>query len=223
MSRPIDLTGRRFGRLTVIARAENSKDGRASWLCICDCGNKCIVVGDKLRRGEKKSCGCMMREWQHMSHSSHGLSDSKLYRIWRSMRGRCKNPGVLCYKDYGGRGIKVCDEWESSFIAFLAWAVQAGYQDGLTIDRIDVNGDYSPQNCRWATRLEQSRNKRNSRFLEFQGERKTLSEWAEITGIPLNLISGRYTRGWSAERIFCEPIHSDCRNHRRKSKPEPRG
>lgn len=195
MSRPIDLTGQRFGRLVVIGRVENSTDGRARWTCACDCGNKCVVVGTKLRSGEKKSCGCLMREWQHTSHSSHGMSDSRLYSIWRSMRNRCKNPGDRHYKDYGGRGIKVCNEWESSFTAFLTWAVQAGYQDGLTIDRIDVNGDYSPQNCQWATRLEQSRNKRNSRLLELCGETKTLSEWAEITGVSLNLISGRYTRG----------------------------
>ena len=188
------------------------------WLCRCDCGNECIAGSYELRNGLKKSCGCLMTEWLHSPHLTHGMASSRLYSIWRSMRDRCERPGNTQYANYGGRGIAVCPEWQASFEAFAEWAVQNGYREDLTIDRKDVCGNYCPENCRWATRLEQSRNRRCARFLTYQGEMRPLWEWAELTGIPFNLISSRMARGWPAERIFREPIHTECKNHRSKNK-----
>lgn len=216
MSRLIDLTGQRFGRLSVIERSQrNRKAGHAMWVCLCDCGQLCEVDGYRLRHGLTKSCGCLMLEWLHTPHRTHGQSDSRLYSIWRSMKGRCNCPTNKAHVDYGGRGICVCPEWDKAFEAFAAWALASGYRDDLTIDRIDVNAGYSPENCRWATAKEQGRNKRYNRKLHYLGEEKTLGEWAEETGVPVNLISSRFERGWSAERIFNEPVHEECRNHRK--------
>lgn len=213
--RLIDLTGQRFGRLIVLKRSFSSrKAGHAMWLCRCDCGNTCIKGSYELRQGLVRSCGCLMREWQETSHSTHGMSDSRLYRIWRGMKDRCYRRENVCYAYYGGRGIKVCDEWASSFEVFVKWALQSGYDAALTLDRIDVDGDYCPENCKWATRLDQAQNRRCIRLLTYQGETKPLWEWAEITGVPVSLISGRVSRGWPAERIFTEPVHVNCRNHR---------
>ena len=215
MSRLIDLPGSKFGRLTVVERsAKSRKAGHAMWTCLCDCGTFCEVDSYALRHGLTRSCGCLMREWQNASHCTHGKSGSRLYSIWLGMRDRCNRPGNKYYGHYGGRGIKVCFAWDTSFEAFSDWADQAGYNDSLTIDRIDVNGDYCPENCRWATVVEQGRNKRYNRKLQYRGEEKTLGEWAEETGIPIALISSRFSRGWNAERIFNEPVHEECRHHK---------
>lgn len=216
MTKPIDLTGQRFGRLSVIARDRNSSDGRARWMCQCDCGSICVVLGLSLRNGMTRSCGCLMRECQH-GHFTHGKSYERIYQIWKGMRARCNHQLNRAYGDYGGRGICVCKEWDSSFRAFFAWAMESGYKDDLTIDRIDPDGNYEPENCRWADRTAQSRNRRNKRLLTYKGETRPLWEWAEITGLPDSLVSGRFARGWSAERIFSEPVHTECRNHRSKN------
>lgn len=216
MSKLIDLTGQRFGRLTVLERSPvDRKAGHAMWLCQCDCGKVCVTDSYALRHGLTKSCGCRMTEYQHI-HGKHNLSRSRLYSIWCSMKARCNRPHNVAYKYYGGRGIHIFSEWENSFESFYNWALQAGYHVDLTIDRIDVNGDYCPQNCRWVDRLEQSRNRRCIRFLTYQGETRPLWEWVELTGIPYSLLSGRVARGWPADRIFNEPIHGNCRNHRKQ-------
>ena len=159
----IDLTGQRFGRLTVIERA-GSIHGHVAWLCRCDCGNTLTVPSDKLRSRNTQSCGCLqsdiMKEINPQIHTSHGGKGTRLYYIWDSMKARCYNPQRRDFKNYGGRGITVCTEWLNDFAAFRDWALSHGYADNLTIDRIDNDGDYTPENCRWVTITEQNQHKR---------------------------------------------------------------
>lgn len=178
----IDLTGQKFGRLKAISPSGRDKHGSALWNCQCDCGNTCIVLAGNLRSGKQKSCGCL----RHRSpwNRTHGDSASgRLYRIWTDMKTRCYNPHRKAYKDYGGRGILVCDEWKSNYESFKAWAVLHGYSDKLSIDRIDNDKGYYPDNCRWATKQEQANNRRSSRIIEFHGKKLTVAEAAREVGI----------------------------------------
>ncbi len=153
----INLTGQRFGKLTVISEAGRNKDGSVIWLCRCDCGNMTQKIGTRMKNGYVHSCGC--------AHMKHGQASSRgkrtrLYRIWLNMKTRCNNPRVKDYKNYGGRGIKICDEWQHSYQSFCDWATLHGYLENLTIDRINNDGNYEPSNCRWATYKEQRHNQR---------------------------------------------------------------
>lgn len=155
MTKLIDLTGQKFGRLTVIERHDAKR-----WKCICDCGNTTYSDGYQLRKGIAKSCGCYHKETCGVPHRKHGFAGSRLYRIYYKMKERCYKPSNDNYKYYGARGITICDEWLNDFKTFADWSVSHGYQDNLTIDRINPNGNYEPSNCRWITIQEQQRNRR---------------------------------------------------------------
>lgn len=202
MSKLIDLTGQRFGRLVVVKRADNSADGRARWLCKCDCGKEIVTYGSWLRNGDTKSCGCLKLDMFIKRSTKHGGRNSKLYRTWSSMLQRCNNPNDKDYSEYGGRGIKICKEWETDFSAFQKWALANGYKEGLTIDRKDNDKGYYPENCRWTDAKTQGNNKRNCRYITYKGQRKTVAEWSEITGIPHETLLYRLNHGWETERIL---------------------
>lgn len=160
----IDLTGQRFGRLTVIERAENTNQGQATWLCRCDCGNVIKTRGSSLRRGATISCGCYQRQRASEAKTTHGGGHERLYKVWASMRQRCADKGCEDYKDYGGRGIEVCADWHD-YATFRVWALANGYNPEAphgvcTLDRIDVNRGYCPDNCRWVDMKAQANNRR---------------------------------------------------------------
>jgi len=195
-----DLTGRRFGNLTVIERSDDyiQPNGRrrARWLCLCDCGNTKTIIGESLRGGKTLSCGCLQKKRAAESRTKHGDTDSRLYNVWCAMKRRCNNSSVPEYKNYGGRGIKVCDEWNADYSAFKGWAYASGYDPKLprgqcTIDRIDVNGDYEPSNCRWVTQKQQMNNVRHNVHIEHNGETHTPSEWAEMYGMNYSTFKNR--------------------------------
>ena len=156
-----NLVGKRFERLTVISRV-GTKWGCATWLCRCDCGSNTTCTTGNLTTGNSKSCGCLQRERATERLTKHGRHGEKLYWVWGEMKQRCKNPKRPGYKNYGGRGISVCREW-SDYATFREWAISNGYVHGLTIDRVNNDGNYEPSNCQWATMLMQSRNKRNTK------------------------------------------------------------
>lgn len=216
MSKVNDLTGMKFNKLTVIERAENNKYNRAQWLCRCDCGNIIVVSGNAILESNTKSCGCLKGETDRKSkNKTHGMSETRLFRCWTAMKARCRDKHLKAYKDYGGRGIKVCDEWEHDFMAFYNWSMANGYRDDLTIDRKDVNGNYCPENCRWITKKEQASNKRTNRYIEHNGETKTIAEWAKIAGVERSVLRGRIDRGWTMEKAMSTPNGSTWSNRKK--------
>lgn len=202
MGKLIDLTGQQFGRLLVIERAENSSDGRAQWYCQCKCGNYTIVRGKDLRRMHTTSCGCFGAERRKESTTVHGKCGTRLRNIWGGMKDRCYNPRNNRYIHYGAKGITVCDEWLHNFQAFWNWAMASGYQDDLSIDRIDNDKGYSPDNCRWATRKEQQNNTSSNKSITFNGKTMTLTQWCEKQKISKRKYYDRIESGWSLEEAL---------------------
>ena len=211
------LIGRKFGKLTVISRAENTSSGKAKWICICDCGGekKKSVTTYDLRSGRVKSCGCLYFESNRERNKKHGKTKTKIYRIWSGMKARCSRPSSFAYKNYGGRGITICKEWLHDFQAFYDWAMAHGYADDLSIDRIDVNGNYEPSNCIWTSMKKQENNRRNNRIIEFCGEKYTVAELADLLSIPYATLLNRINSGWN-ECEFAMTPNLNNKNLRRK-------
>lgn len=210
MCKLIDLVGQRFGRLTVIEKVK-SNDKNSRWLCQCDCGNNVSISRVHLMNGHVQSCGCYRKEVaaenSHVLKMKHGLSEVKLYGVWANMKYRCYNPHCKAYKDYGGRGISVCPEWLSGFTGFYSWAIGAGYKEGLSIDRINNDGNYEPSNCRWVTMKIQSANRRNSSLYTFNGKTQGLKQWADEYGMHYGTLSGRVKElGMPLSKALAQPL-----------------
>lgn len=209
-----DLTGQKFGKWTVIRRVIRENEKRIRYLCKCECGAEHIVIGTTLTSGEStkcKKCG-----YKYAIHYTHNMYNTRLYTIWENMKSRCNRNTATGYKYYGGKGVEVCKEWQTDFMNFYNWAMKNGYSDNLSIDRIDVNGNYEPANCRWITMAEQQNNKTVNHFLTYKGETHTIKQWSDITGLSQKVILGRVNRyGWTTERALTEPLHKEC-SHKRK-------
>lgn len=203
MGKFIDLTGQKFGRLTVIKRAEKINN-RIKWLCKCDCGNEKKVNSAELLSGNTKSCGCYQKEQTSKARKTHGLSKTRLYRIWKDMKVRCSYNKNDNFHWYGERNISVCQDW-NDFSAFAEWAIKNGYNDFLSIDRIDTNGNYCPDNCRWISQKEQCKNRRNTKFITINGVSHTISEWSSISGVYVKNIYARINRSWKSEDAVFKP------------------
>lgn len=193
----IVLDGQRFGRWVAIVYR-----GRCRYLCRCDCGTEREVFIPSLRRGVSRSCGCLHVELLRARATTHGLTGTSEHKIWKGIRKRCSNARTEMFSHYGGRGIRVCERWES-FENFLA-DMGPRPSPRHSLDRIDNDGHYEPGNCRWATRKEQTRNRRKTKFVTWKGERRSVPAWAELLGIPCDTLYHRLER-WSVERAFTSP------------------
>lgn len=202
-----DIVDRKFGRLTVIEFSHSNKNRIQYYRCKCDCGNETITRKSNLLNGTTKSCGCLQKEITLKIHFRHGLSHSRLYRIWKNMKQRCYNSKASRFEHYGGRGIKVCNEWHDDFMNFYNWAMENGYNDDLSIDRIDANGNYEPNNCRWISNKEQQNNKIKNRLIEYNGITRTVAEWANILGIGWTTLRARLeSPNYTLEECFEKPF-----------------
>lgn len=207
-----DLTGKKFGRLTVLRLSDNKKNGSTKWVCQCDCGNIVEVFSFNLTREHTKSCGCLAREKRskRMKEKNpgykHGKNNSRLHIIWDAMKKRCYLNSHIHYLNYGGRGIEVCEEWKNNFMSFYNWAIDNGYKDDLTIDRIDSDKNYCPENCRWITYKQQANNKRNNHFVEYKGKKYTISQLAEEKNIKYDILLYRINKGWDLEDAINLPV-----------------
>jgi hypothetical protein len=204
----IDLAGQKFGRLTVVSRADNTPQGQARWNCVCDCGNLHSLKSIILRRGISKSCGCLEEEARHTNNRTHGHTSSgttPTFHSWAGMMARCTNPKHSSFHRYGGRGISVCERWHT----FQNFLDDMGVKPPkLSLDRIDNSLSYSPENCRWATASEQARNKRNNHMITHNGVTKCLQEWSELIGITSSSLRCRLDSGWSVYDALSNGKHS---------------
>ena len=209
----VDIVGQRFNFL-VVESFSHTGIGGAFWNCKCDCGEHKVLRGSDIKSGETKSCGCYRKEVAH-NKATHGRSKDPVYIVWRNMCSRCYDPNSPGYKDYGGRGIAVCDEWrgEGGFIVFLREMGEC--EEGYTLDRINVNGNYEASNCKWSTYEEQNRNKRNNRSITFNGKNRLMVEWAELLGMSVDTLKNRLGKlGWSEEKALTTPVAIKFRNGR---------
>ena len=221
MTERIDLTGRVFGRLRVISfhhteiryyGKDKHKCYKHYWLCECTCKNKTIVEGGSLRRMNCRSCGCLAREMSSKNRYKHGEADTRLYKVWQKMKDRCYNKNCTGYENYGGRGIKVYEEWKNNYIPFRDFMLSLGYDETLprdtqTLERIDVNGNYEPSNCRLATKQEQNCNKRSNHFVTYKGVTKTITEFANEYRLDVDTIINRVNNfGYTIEEAIEKPV-----------------
>lgn len=199
-----NLSKRKFNRWTVLDFS-HVKHGAIYWNCKCECGTLKTIHANTLRNGDSKSCGCLRDEIARAKQTTHGMRGTRTYDTWRGIKGRCLNKDDKAYLDYGGRGVTVCDHWLKFENFFADMGVRP---EGLTIDRKDNDGDYTPENCRWATQKEQCNNRRNNRIIEYNGEKKTLTAWAEFIGIGWSTLHQRLEKGWSVERALTTPLQT---------------
>lgn len=207
MSRLKNLVGQPFGNWIVLKRVSNSKWNESMWLCQCQCqsGTLKVVRGIDLVHGKSKSCGCLQKERASEANKTHGQTKTRLYRIYAGMKSRCYNPNEPAYKNYGGRGITICPEWQM-FEPFKKWAMLHGYDDNLSIDRIDNNKGYSPENCRWTDRKTQNNNQRSNRLISYKGKTQTMKQWSEEYDINYHTFISRIDElGWSIEKALNTP------------------
>ncbi len=206
-----DLTGMKFGRLTVIERIEN-KNKKTCWRCRCDCGNEISVISTNLTQAHTQSCGCLHDETASKMHIKHALCHTKIYRTWASIKDRCLKPQNKSYKNYGGRGITMCPAWIDDFLAFCNYVSTLEHfgEEGYSLDRIDNDGNYEPGNLRWANRKTQGRNTRRNVSVEYEGVIITLSEAAELSGINYGTLHSRFNVGDRAEKLF-RPVKNSSR------------
>lgn len=200
-----DLTNREFNRLKVIEYVGNNSRGDSLWKCQCRCGNLTEVTAYRLTSGTTKSCGCLQKEKLAKRNFKHGGTYTRLYQIWHDMKERTENSNNKRWERYGGRGIKICKAWQD-FKEFEKWALTNGYNDKLTIERIDNDKGYEPENCKWETVRKQNRNKSNNVIIEHKGERKTVADWAIEKGMTYDCLRYRLKRGWSIEKALETPI-----------------
>lgn len=199
-----DLTGKRFHRLVVLGFSHKNKNRKYFWKCKCDCGNELIIPSYNLVSGNTKSCGCLNKEKMIARKKTHGMYGTRIYSIWNNMIMRCENKNIPLYERYGSVGISVCAEWKK-FENFYQWAIKNGYNEKLTLDRIDYNGNYEPNNCRWADYYTQNNNTKRNIYIEYNGEVHTLSEWSRILNFKYDLIKQRLYRGWDFEKAINTP------------------
>lgn len=204
------MIGEKFGRLTVVERAEACKDGRTRWKCICSCKNKTEIIALEynLKRHNTNSCGCYQRERASEAHKTHGKRKSRLYKTWADIKQRCYNQNEKCFNNYGGRGITIAPRWKDDFKAFYDDVSKLPHfnEKGYSLDRIDNNGNYEINNVRWATKKEQNNNKRNNHLIEYKGEKHTIAEWAAIKGLKRSTLERRINElGWNVETALNKP------------------
>lgn len=214
MANIIDISGQKFNRWTVEELVGRTTSGGGLWKCRCECGTVRNVDGRSLRDGTSKSCGCLRNDNAKAGkyNSARAVTHERLYGVWSGIRSRCLNPHDRAYERYGGRGITICDQWKD-YRTFYNWAIENGYDDSspkyvCTVDRIDNNGNYTPDNCRIVPQLIQCNNRQTNHLLEYEGSTHTISEWARITGINKHTIRRRIdTYGWSVQKALTEPLH----------------
>lgn len=215
-----DISGQKFGRLVALYPTTPTKNGNMKWLCRCECGNEIIVDNQSLKKGATKSCGCLAKEICILTHTKHKMYKTKLNSVWNSMKQRCSNPNHIQYHNYGGRGIKVCPEWNdkiNGFMNFYNWAMQNGYNKNAkfqqcTLDRINNNGNYEPNNCRWVTIEEQCNNRRTNHYITYNQETHTIAEWSKILNINRYTLYDRINKSnMSIEKALTKKV-----NHKNK-------
>lgn len=212
MGKFVDRTGQVFGRLTVIKRAEVRTKNGAVWECKCECGKTVNVLAYNLANGNSKSCGCFSRERtrKHGFCSSSVIDESGTYHVWEALKQRTTKPNCKAYKNYGGRGIKIDPRWENFENFLLDMGVRP---HGTSLDRIDNNGDYTPENCKWSTRIEQNSNKRDNFFIEYKGEKMTISELSRRTGVGISRLRHRIVvQGLTVDESLTRPVTMGARN-----------
>lgn len=215
MGRLIDLTGQKIGKLTVVKRAENTNHGAARWLCKCDCGNFTVVIGDELRKGSTRSCGCLAREITSNRmkcsipcNKTHDKTGTHIYKVWQAMKRRCNNPSDNSYDRYGGRGISVCECWQNSFEKFYDYVSKLPHfeEKGYTINRINNNGNYEPNNVEWADDTTQANNRRTNRCVVYNGKQYTIAQLAKMYKMPYKKLYKRLIQlQWNIEKSLNTP------------------